>query len=95
MTRWAALVGLFLSSCVPDRPVRTPLDALLAGAVCRASVSDLLADLGAAGSYIQAPPSGDGSPSVRIPTSVFAEWVAMPLPPGEPPVLSRISPAAI
>ncbi len=95
MTRWAVLVAPFLSGCVPDQPVRTPLDALLVDVVCRASVSDLLADLGAAASYSQAPPSGGGSPSVRVPTAHFAEWVAVTLPSGRPPILSRITPEVI
>jgi len=95
MTRWAALTALIVLGCVPDRPVRTPLDALLADAVCGEAAADLLTELGAASSYIQAPPGGDRSPSYRLPTARFAEWVALTLPPGDPPVLSRLTPDAV
>jgi hypothetical protein len=83
-----------LGGCVPDRPARTPLDALLAETTCGAAVSDLLTDLGAAASYLRAPPAGDGSSSVRVPTARFAEWIAVTLPRDGAPVLSRVTPEA-
>ena len=44
MTRWAVLVAPFLSGCVPDQPVRTPLDALLVeGDTCEVEPEEVMA----------------------------------------------------
>lgn len=95
MSRWAVLAFCLVGGCVPDRPVRTPLDALLAEAICAAAVSDLLTELGAAASYLHGPPAGDGSPSVRVPTARFAEWIAVTLPRDGAPALSRMTPDVV
>lgn len=87
----AAVAGL-ATGCAPDRPVRTPLDAFLESAACRDEVRGVLRELGAATSYIQAPPGADGAPSVRVPTARFAEWIAIARPPDAPPVLSHVTP---
>ena len=87
-----ALSVCALSACAPDAATRTPLSELLEDVDCEDVVWDVLSDLGAGSSYIQAPPGADGSRSVRIPTARFAEWVAMSLPTDEAPVLHLTTP---
>jgi hypothetical protein len=90
-----ALAACAATACVPDRPIRTPLDAVLTDAQCATAAREVLRSLGAGVTFVQAPPGPDGGQSVRIPTRRFAEWVALTVPDGAPPVASLLTPDSI
>jgi hypothetical protein len=80
-----ALVAVALVGCVPDQPVRSPLDAVLVDVLCADEVRSSLREWGAGKGFLEAPPSGDGARSYRFPTSEFAEWVVLTVPDAAPP----------
>ena len=80
-----ALSAVALVGCVPDRPVRSPLDAVLVDVVCADEVRGSLREWGAGQEFLKAPPSGDGARSYRFPTGEFAEWVVLTVPDAAPP----------
>ena len=78
---FGVVVGVFFAvGCTPDRPRRTPVDAILSGVECHDGVREALRSLGADETFLPAPPGPNGMRRAWIPTSTFGAWVALTLP---------------
>lgn len=89
-------VALLGTGCVPDRPVRSQLDALLVDVPCATAVRGELAGARAT----QALPGArtmdaSGTSTVRFPTADRGVWVTLQVRSPRPPVVQRVSPATV
>jgi len=89
---FGVVVGVFFAvGCTPDRPRRTPVDAILSGVECHVGVREALRSLGADETFLPAPPGPNGMRGAWIPTSTFGAWVALTLPDRGPPPLAVVT----
>lgn len=87
----AVASGVLLLGCVPDRPVRTEVDALAASVPCSAEVGRVLRAWSAGPRYLAGPPGLGGAARHRIPAGGIGRWVVLSLAPSGMPVLERWS----
>ena len=73
----AVVLGIMLHACVPDRPVRTELDALAETFPCRTEVRRVLRAWSAGPRYLEGAPGVSGLPSYRIPAGAIGRWIVL------------------
>ena len=70
-------LGIVLQACVPDRPVRTEVDALTETLPCRTDVRRVLRAWSAGPRYLEGPPDVEGAPRYRIPAGAIGRWIVL------------------
>lgn len=87
---WGAMaVACF--GCVPDVPIRSDVDALVASLACAAEVRETFATWRAGPTFIGAPPGTDGSHRYRVRAGGVGDWIVLTTLPRQPPRLVRWS----
>ncbi len=77
--------------CVPDVPIRSDVDALVASVACAAEVRETFATWRAGPTFIGAPPGPDGSNRYRVRAGGVGDWIVLTTLSRQPPRLVRWS----